>query len=31
MMVIALSATIGLFLGLIDMLFARLMAIISGT
>jgi hypothetical protein len=30
-MVIMLSATIGLFLGLIDMLFARLLAVISGT
>jgi preprotein translocase subunit SecE len=31
MMVIALSATIGLFLGLVDMLFARVLAIFSGT
>ena len=30
-MVIALSATIGLFLGLIDMLFARMLALFSGT
>lgn len=30
-MVIALSATIGLFLGLIDMAFARLISAISGT
>ena len=31
LMVIMLSATIGLFLGLIDMLFARILAIFSGT
>ncbi|SVA82839.1 uncharacterized protein METZ01_LOCUS135693, partial [marine metagenome] len=31
LMVIALSATIGLFLGLVDMLFARVLAIFSGT
>jgi preprotein translocase subunit SecE len=31
LMVIVLSATIGLFLGLIDMLFARILAIFSGT
>ena len=30
-MVIVLSAAIGLFLGLIDMLFARIMSIVSGT
>ncbi|HIF71694.1 MAG TPA: preprotein translocase subunit SecE [Dehalococcoidia bacterium] len=30
-MVIMLSATIGVFLGLIDMLFARLLSVISGT
>ncbi|MDG0867186.1 preprotein translocase subunit SecE [Candidatus Lucifugimonas marina] len=30
-MVIALSATIGLFLGLVDMAFARLISAISGT
>jgi len=31
LMVIVLSATIGLFLGLVDMLFARILAIFSGT
>ena len=31
LMVIMLSASIGLFLGLIDMLFARILAIFSGT
>lgn len=30
-MVIALSATIGLFLGLVDMAFARMISAISGT
>jgi hypothetical protein len=30
-MVIVLSATIGLFLGFVDMAFARLLAIFSGT
>lgn len=30
-LVIALSATIGVFLGLIDMLFARVIAVIAGT
>ncbi|MDP6056485.1 MAG: preprotein translocase subunit SecE [Dehalococcoidia bacterium] len=30
-MVIALSATIGIFLGLVDMAFARLISAISGT
>ena len=30
-LVIALSATIGVFLGLIDMLFARVLSVISGT
>jgi preprotein translocase subunit SecE len=30
-MVIVLSAAIGLFLGLIDMLFARIMSVVSGT
>jgi preprotein translocase subunit SecE len=30
-MVIALSATIGIFLGLVDMGFARLISAISGT
>ncbi len=31
LLVIALSATIGVFLGLIDMLFARVLSVISGT
>ncbi len=30
-LVIALSATIGVFLGLIDMLFARVLSVIAGT
>jgi len=30
-LVIALSATIGVFLGLIDMFFARVMSVIAGT
>jgi preprotein translocase subunit SecE len=31
LLVIALSATIGVFLGLVDMLFARVLSVISGT